>query len=433
MAAKQSVRPHSGTADTLSAVEKQHKLLLELNGGGTAEMLRAASELLGAPLCLWSGGQELIASWPDHVPGFDYWNTVLHSGQFREQAAALAAAESAPLPEYTVMPIRMAESAPGVPCAYAIAELPLGGPGQPGCLAAFAWNRSFSGDDVAFLALAGSLLAAEVRKSLHTEGASRMSRTNLIRDLLRYKPGLRPAMLQRIYMEELHDLAAPFRVIYLDLSGRRRSSPESYCTLLGQSLDGAWILMDGDKMLAVFNEELISPREYFEPLRAFLHDNQLSACISAPFDSLLDLRHHYEIAQDCFSIASRKEPQKQLFFSEEYMLLAFLAKCQRHFALDAYYPNGLKKLLAAQPALGYDAALTLHTYFNCHCSVNATANALYIHRNTALHRLSRMQKILCMDLDDPNVCLYLHLALHMLEQSPEAGIRAEDARQNRSV
>ncbi|MBQ3108689.1 MAG: helix-turn-helix domain-containing protein [Clostridia bacterium] len=406
------------------AVEKQHRLLMCMNGGGVEDLIRCASFLLQAPLCLYGVDHTVITMSSERINGFDFWNDIVQSGQVPIPLLT----EGTVHPEFTVPVLRQIHS-DSLPCECTVAELPVGDAGESGGLAAFAWEHELSDEDLTFLALTANLVCAYFQQTHQQGGVSRASRMKLIRELLQYKPGLRPAMTQRIYMEQLHDLSAPFRVVYLDLSGRLRSSPESYCNLLGQALDGAWILMDDDKMLAVFNEELISPKEYLEPLQEFLRENRLSACISAPFDSLLDLRHNYEIAQDCFSIASRKEPEKQLFFSEEYMLLSFLAKCQRHFALDAYYPNGLKKLLAAQSTLGYDAALTLHTYFNCHCSVNATANTLYIHRNTALHRLSRMREILGLDLDDPNVCLYLHLALHMLEQSPEAA-HAEDPKQS---
>lgn len=421
---------NAASAPALSAVEKQHRLLMSLSGGNIMDLLRSASLLMGAPLFLWGADQALIAAYPDRITGFDIWNDLITSGQRDAALSSQIFSGGEVHPAYTEPVLRIIR-ADVLPCDCVVVELPLSDVEHMGGLAALALEHPFSEEDLAFLALTGSLLCAHLRQAQQNEGISRASRLKLMKELLQYKPGLRPAMTQRIYMEQLHDLAAPFRVIYFDLSGRRRSSPEFYCGLLGQSLTGAWIFMDGDRMLSVFNEELISPADYLPPLEEFLLSNQLSACISAPFDSLLDLRHHYEIAQDCFSIASRKEPEKQLFFSEEYMLLSFLAKCQRHFALEAYYPNGLKKLLAAQPSLGYDVALTLHTYFNCHCSVNATANALYIHRNTALHRLDRMQQILGMDLDDPNVCLYLHLALHMLEQSPEMGVRAEETKASR--
>ena len=378
MMIQQTMPGSEGAATALSAVEKQHKLLLETHGGDIPELLHRASRLLGAPLFLWDEDGVPLAAYPPQTAFFA-------EGRDAALSAALLAAPCVRLEDYAAPAVFQMARTSDLPCDSVRMELPLGQAERVGGLAAFATEHSFAQEDIAFFALAGSILCAQLRRARQETEASHMGRLHLMKQLLQYKPGLRPVMVQRIYMEHLHELTTPFRVIYFDLAGRRRSSPESYCALLGQSLEGTWTFMDGDRMLCVFNEALINPAQYQEALAEFLRAHQLCACVSAPFDSLLDLKRQYEIAQDCFSIAARKEPEKRLFFAEEYMLLSFLAKCQRHFALDAYYPSGLKKLIAAQSALGYDALHTLHTYFNCHCSVNATANTLYVHRNTALH------------------------------------------------
>jgi len=51
---------------------------------------------------------------------------------------------------------------------------------------------------------------------------------------------------------------------------------------------------------------------------------------------------------------------------------------------------------------------TLETYLDHGCSLVEAADALYIHRNTLLHRLKRIEELCDVDLRDPMQRLNLH-------------------------
>lgn len=56
---------------------------------------------------------------------------------------------------------------------------------------------------------------------------------------------------------------------------------------------------------------------------------------------------------------------------------------------------------------------TLEAFFAANCSPKEAASILNVHRNTVLYRLDRIATITGQDLDDPEVRLRLHLALHV--------------------
>ncbi len=58
---------------------------------------------------------------------------------------------------------------------------------------------------------------------------------------------------------------------------------------------------------------------------------------------------------------------------------------------------------------------TLSTYFANNGNTALTAKELKIHRNTLAYRLNRIAEITCLDLDDADVRLNLHLALKARE------------------
>ena len=76
------------------------------------------------------------------------------------------------------------------------------------------------------------------------------------------------------------------------------------------------------------------------------------------------------------------------------------------------------------PLINYDnehrsnLVQTIEEYFNHHGNVSQTAEALFIHRNTLLYRLDRIQELTHHDLNQSDMRLALHLALKLWQLRP---------------
>jgi purine catabolism regulator len=81
--------------------------------------------------------------------------------------------------------------------------------------------------------------------------------------------------------------------------------------------------------------------------------------------------------------------------------------------LRTFQEEALSNLLAYDAQHGSNLIQTLEAFFAANCSPKEAANLLQVHRNTVLYRLDRIADITGVDLDDPNVRLRLHLALHI--------------------
>ncbi len=79
----------------------------------------------------------------------------------------------------------------------------------------------------------------------------------------------------------------------------------------------------------------------------------------------------------------------------------------------------LKKL--TEPGVTEMALIqTLAVYLETHCQISETAKRLYVHRNTIIYRLEKIEELLGKSLKDPDTTLHLRLALriqHTLETS----------------
>ncbi|MFN8419553.1 MAG: helix-turn-helix domain-containing protein [Anaerolineae bacterium] len=75
----------------------------------------------------------------------------------------------------------------------------------------------------------------------------------------------------------------------------------------------------------------------------------------------------------------------------------------------------LAELISYDNQQNSDLLDTLRTYFSNNGNTALTAKELRIHRNTLAYRLNRIAEITCLDLDDADVRLNLHLALKARE------------------
>lgn len=78
------------------------------------------------------------------------------------------------------------------------------------------------------------------------------------------------------------------------------------------------------------------------------------------------------------------------------------------------------------PLAEYDAnnrgslVKTVEAYFAHHGNVSQTAESLFVHRNTLLYRMERIQELTRLQLDQANMRLALHLALKLWQLRPES-------------
>lgn len=83
------------------------------------------------------------------------------------------------------------------------------------------------------------------------------------------------------------------------------------------------------------------------------------------------------------------------------------------------------------PLIRYDAehnsslVQTMQAYFAHHGNISQTAESLFIHRNTLLYRLERVEELTRQNLDQADMRLAMHLALKRWELRSEAGVRSE--------
>ena len=161
-------------------------------------------------------------------------------------------------------------------------------------------------------------------------------------------------------------------------------------------------------------------RRIHEQIEAEFPGAQLIGGISGPARALTDWPASYDQALQAMQLGQRLKLTNQFVqFSSLgiYRLLYGLENLPevRRFAEDIMRP------LAEYDEQNRGSLVkTVEAYFSHHGNISQTAESLFVHRNTLLYRMERIQELTQLQLDQANMRLALHLALKLWQLRPES-------------
>lgn len=162
----------------------------------------------------------------------------------------------------------------------------------------------------------------------------------------------------------------------------------------------------------------ISPtmeQQFFEAFQAYLLKNVPSSFYLNIYvgtkQEIDSLTQSYREAKRI--IDYQKPAQSKIYFAQNFYFELFL---RQHIQTDdamSYVKHYLAPLLIPK---NQDLLETLTAYLDNHLNLAATSRDLFIHRNTLLYRITKIEKILGYPLDTSQATLSLQLALHFLRE-----------------
>ncbi len=126
--------------------------------------------------------------------------------------------------------------------------------------------------------------------------------------------------------------------------------------------------------------------------------------------SLEDWRTSLRQAGQALEMARRLGEHKPLYYAD-LSVYRLLFQLEHSPELIAFQEETIGKLLALEGT--NDLIQTLEAYFDHNANLSQTAEALYIHRNTLIYRLERIEAITGLELDKPDNRLAMQLALRI--------------------
>lgn len=145
--------------------------------------------------------------------------------------------------------------------------------------------------------------------------------------------------------------------------------------------------------------------------------SRLLCGISGPVEELAQWPETYHQAVQAMHLASRLHLDEPVEFNSMgvYQLLTEMEDLPM---ARQYCEQVIGSLIEYDESHSSNLVQTIDAYFDHHGNISQTAETLFIHRNTLLYRLDRIQELTGQDLDNPNDRLALQLALKLWQIIP---------------
>lgn len=261
--------------------------------------------------------------------------------------------------------------------------------------------------------LAGIVEATFKKRSMHLT-----SHLSILKDTLHDLLNCMPVDATRLQYLRSSQHKGQYVCIKMKLARRVQKVPTEYiCNLIESSFSGS-VAFEYESAIVAFidlatipcDEKLLAPR-----LMEITREMNIKSGASYPFTDLSMVRLYYRQACVAFEMGSIIQPDDTYYAFHDYVLRYMISNSIGDFPLEVLLTEGLRQLLDHDSASQVDYVQTLRTYLNNNMSITKTSEDLFLHRSTLLERLKRIERLLQIDLKDPDERLRLIVSLKIIE------------------
>ncbi|MCD7867520.1 MAG: helix-turn-helix domain-containing protein [Clostridiales bacterium] len=204
----------------------------------------------------------------------------------------------------------------------------------------------------------------------------------------------------------------PKQILVLDGKGIHTTALEHFRRKLERLGNGCFTIATRDRTALIINRRLILYEDFMEKLKDFMAQTNTYCGISPEFTDVFDMEEPVSLALSAARFGPRT-PASAVSF-DECALACAVDFLRSHFSNALIHPalHILEKYDAENHT---DLYRTLKEYLDCERNYVRTAGKLFIHRNTLLYRLKRIEDLTKADLDDAEVRLHIQLSYRIRE------------------
>lgn len=176
----------------------------------------------------------------------------------------------------------------------------------------------------------------------------------------------------------------------------------------------------GNSIVAFIDLDTLNQDEpYQEAIRRsiepFIGTMEMRAGLSDPVEEVLQARLYYLQANIALENGELFGSSKAFCEFQDYALEDMVISSLGELPLEMLCPAGLKRLILHDAESQTSYVDTLRAYLENNMSMSRTSTALFVHRSTLMERLTRIKRMLALDLDDPDTRLRLMMLLKALQ------------------
>ena len=287
-----------------------------------------------------------------------------------------------------------------------------------GYLAVLEYNHAFSDQEVHI-----TRLICEVISSLMQSGSNRMTNTtglmfeNIIQDLLEKRIDDAATLAGRLHACDWQPGSRIIAVTVDMCKYNDVSFIDFFRNKLGAALPGSKSVYYDDALVVIldmYNKSFASNSRIFDTLKQFVTENDLLAGVSLPFDDLLMLPKFYRQSKRAISIGQVLDSGSCIFAYRDFAVDDFISESAKSFNILDFCHKAVLDLRDFDDEKNTEYFTTLYTYLAHDKNVIATAQALFIHRNTVNYRIEKIEEIIGVSLRDSQETLHMLLTYKLL-------------------
>jgi hypothetical protein len=179
--------------------------------------------------------------------------------------------------------------------------------------------------------------------------------------------------------------------------------------------------VEHDKYIAVLLNQTFydakSDKNFIQELAYFLRDNLMLAGISRSFTGLDQIPAYFRQTELAVSLGRDDDPMCWYYRFDDYALACWMKYGTFGFTQEQICCRILLELLVYDRENNTEYYKTLRTFFNNKYSYTHAADELYIHRTTLIKRVERIMELTRINLDDPELNLYIALSFRYIDKT----------------
>jgi hypothetical protein len=220
--------------------------------------------------------------------------------------------------------------------------------------------------------------------------------------------------IQNIYNKEV---IPSFIVAVLELSMYDTFIINKIGSELTEAYPKSFVYINGKQMYILFTDTHGEGNEQpiYHLLEKVCEKYQASCGVSEVFDTIELIEKKKFMISKAREIGRTLDPEKKVYMEYDYYIRIVCSCAAPYIGQARYQENGLQKLKEEDQMKGTEFYNTLKAYLLQGGNVSATARQLFIHRNTMIYRLSKINEILGVDINEPSVSRRLLISIVLQE------------------
>jgi hypothetical protein len=188
---------------------------------------------------------------------------------------------------------------------------------------------------------------------------------------------------------------------------------DSVCSNLAERFPNAVVFPHADTIVLVASQFQVEEQTLKSTINQFISLGSFQCGRSLPFCGIENLATYYEQAQ--YAIVKDADGHHGIHFFEDNAYTCLAKAFNTHLGWRRWVLPSLIGLMDMDASQGTEYFKTLYCLLQNKSHYGNTAKALFIHRNTLTYRLSRIESLLGVDLQNEHTVAYLRFCYEMMK------------------